>query len=50
MEKVKLWVTRELRVAEERTISEARKEYAMYLRDEKQNGTFFAAVDIDTGC
>jgi len=36
-EKVKRWVERELRAAEERTISEAKKEYAMHLRDDKQN-------------
>lgn len=58
-EKVKVWVARELQVAEERTIGDARKEYAMYLRDEKQNkpgsvedtayrlGMFFAEVGED---
>ena len=56
-EKVKRWVERELRAAEERTISDAKKEYAMHLRDDKQNkpgsvedtayrlGMFFAVVD-----
>src|SRR5690348_14495345 len=56
-EKVKLWVTRELQIAEERTLADAKKEYLMYLRSEKQNkpgsvddtdyrvGMFFAEVD-----
>jgi hypothetical protein len=30
-EKVKVWVARELQIAEERTIVDAKKEYAMYL-------------------
>src|SRR5690242_8323427 len=34
-EKVKRWVERELRTAEERTIGDAKKEYAMHLRDDK---------------
>ena len=36
-ERVKAGVERELQVAEERTIADAKKEYAMYLREEKQN-------------
>jgi hypothetical protein len=58
-EKVKHWVSRELQLAEERTIDDAKREYAMYLRDEKQNkpgsvedtayrlGMFFAEVGED---
>jgi integrase len=60
-EKVKLWVTGELQIAEERTIADAKKEYAMYLRDDKQNkpgsvedtayrlGLFFAEVEEEGG-
>ncbi|HET6282547.1 MAG TPA: site-specific integrase [Polyangia bacterium] len=58
-ERVKVWVTRELQIAEERTIGDTKKEYAMYLRDEKQNkpgsvedteyrlGMFFVEVGED---
>jgi len=34
-DRVKVWVTKELQLAEERTIGDAKREYAMYLRDEK---------------
>jgi integrase len=36
-ERLKVRVTQELQAAEERTIGDAKKEYAMYLRDDKQN-------------
>ncbi len=58
-DRVKVWVTKELQLAEERTIGDAKREYAMYLRNEKQNkpgsvedtayrlGMFFAEVGGD---
>ena len=58
-ERVKAGVERELQVAEERTIADAKKEYAMYLLEEKQNkpgsvedtgyrlGMFFSEVGED---
>ena len=56
-ERIKLRVEHELQIAEERTITVAKKEYITYLREEKQNkpgsvedteyrlGMFFAEVD-----
>jgi integrase len=56
-ERVKVCVERELQIADERTVADAKKEYAMYLRAEKQNkpgsvddteyrlGMFFSEVD-----
>lgn len=56
-ERIKLRVAHELAIAEERTVADAKKEYVMYLREEKQNkpgsvedteyrlGMFFAEVD-----
>jgi integrase len=58
-DRVKVWVTKELQIVEERTIGDAKKEYAMYLREEKQNkpgsvedtayrlGMFFGEVGED---